>query len=925
MRNTHRILTVVLLSLLAACGPRGEKLLERGEASLADGDYRAAMIDLRNYVAKHPDSARARSQLALAMLEMGDVLGSELELAKARDLGAERKDIVVPECRLLAIRGSYEQVLEDCTDTGDAALDGDLAASRGDALLGLDRIAEARASYEAALRVHPENLAAIQGLAAATLATDGAAAARAVFENAPESVKDRPRFFLALGTAEFRSGDPVAAETAFARAAELSADKSNESRDRFAALAGLTEAQLRQGKNTEAVATSETLLKAAPKNPVAKMLRGQTLAAVGDYAAARTLLEEAVSAAPDSPEARMLLGLVTLQQGNVGQAEMHLAQVASRYPDNVRAQQLLAAVRSQLQSPQATLDALKPALGQSTTDPALLTLASRLSLQSGNRDEALGYLAQASEAAAKGTPESQLEIASAYIAAGDLDKATEVLEAMPQGSGAAGLQRETLLSATLLRQGKLDEAVARADALVKQSPDDPAARNIAGGIYAAAGKADRARAEWRRVVELKPDDVGARMNLARLDLAAGNPEAAAAELQQALAKDPKNMLATLGMAAIAQARNDPKEIERWLQKAADDHSDSVDVRITQVRYYLSVRDFARAKAAADDALRIDPNNAPAFNARGLAELGAGDVAAGIGSLKQAVEKAPKGGYQLNLARAYVLDSKPAEALAVLDASLKEDPRQPVALALAMRVALQSRELERAAGYMERLRRIEPDAPMALRLEGDLAVAQGRYKDALRFYERTAASGGDGSLAIARYRTGVLAGVPQPQKPLEDWLQQQPNDVAVLTLLAEQRQQAGDVAGAISLYERAASAAPDNVMALNNLAGLYQVRKDPRALATAERALAAAPDNPAVMDTVGWVLVELGEIDKALPLLREAARALPDLPEVQYHLGVALARKGDRAEAQRILQGVVDSKASAEVVAGARSELAKIAQ
>ena len=924
MRKTQSILTVTLLSLLAACGPRGEKLLGRAEASLAGGDYRAAMIDLRNYVAKHPEDSRARALLAQAMLEMGDIVGSEIELAKARDLGAERKDMVVPECRLLAIRGSYAQVLEDCTDTGDAAIDGDLATSRGDALLGLDRIAEARATYEAALRAHPESLAAIQGLAAATFAAEGAAATRKVFEAAPKSVKDQPRFWLALGASEVRSGDLVAAETAFATAVRLSADNS-ESRDHLAALAGLTEVQLRQGKNPEAVATSETLLNAAPKSPVAKMLRGQALAAAGDFAAARTLLEEAVSADPDNAQARMLLGLVTMQQGNMGQAEMHLAQVVSRDPDNVRAQQLLAAVRSQLQEPQATLEALKPALGQPTTDPALLTLASRLSLQSGNRNEALGYLAQASEAAAKGTPESQLDVASAYIAAGDLEKATQVLEAMPQGTGAAGLQRETLLAATLLRQGKLDEAVARADALVKQSPDDPAARNIAGGVYAAAGKADRARAEWRRVIELKPDDVGVRMNLARLDLVEGKPDAAAAELQKALDNDPKNLRATLGMAAIAQSRNDPEAVGRWLKKAADDHPDSVDVRVTQVQYYLGQRDFARAKAAADDALRIDPNSAPAFNARGLAELGAGDVAAGIGSFRQAVEKAPKGGYQLNLARAYVLDRKPAEALAVLDGSLKENPRQPVALALAMGVAAQSRDLERAAGYMERLRAIEPDAPMTLRLEGDLAVAQGRYKDALGFYEKAAAGGGDGSLAIARYRAGILAGVPQPQKPLEDWLQRQPNDAAVITMLAEQRQQTGDIAGAISLYERAVSAVPENVMALNNLAGLYQVRKDPRALATAERALAVAPGNPAVMDTVGWVLVEQGALDKALPLLREAAKALPDLPEVQYHLGVALARKGDAAEARRILQGVVDSKASAEVVAEASRELAKIAK
>ncbi len=922
MRKTALILSLSFVPLLAACQPRGEQLLARAEESLAKGDYRAAMIDLRNYVAKQPEDAHARARLSLAMLEVGDLGGAEIEVTKARELGAERKDYIVPECRILATSGEYEKVLRDCGETGDPAVDADLAAARGQALLGLERTAEARASFEAALSAHPDNLAAIQGLAAAVFLTDGATAARGVFDTAPQPLKGQARYWLALGTFEARSGDMAAAERALTKAVELT-EGQDETRDRLASLAGLAEAQLRQGKTAEAEATTATLLKAAPRSPFAKAMRAQVLMASGDLDGARTLLEEVVSADPMNAQARTLLGLVNMQLGNLGQAEMHLAQVVARDPANVRAQQLLATVRVQLQNPEATLDALKPALEQSGGDPELLTLAGRLSMQSGNRGEALSYLAQASEAAAKGGPEAQLDVATAYIAAGDLAKATEVLEAMPQGQGDTALQRDTLLAATLLRQGKSTEAVALADSIVAKSPDDAAARNMAGGVYAAAGKLDRARAEWQQVIELKPDDVGGRMNLARLDLTEGKPDAAAAQLQQALDKDPKNLIATLGMAAIAQFRKDPKEVDRWLKKAADDHPDSVQVRITQVQYYLSTRDFGRARAAADDAVRIDPNSAPAYNALGLVQVGQGDVPAGIASFREAVAKAPQGGYQLNLARAYLLDRQPKEALAVLDESLKSKPRQPVTLALAMSVAVQARDLERASGYMERLRAVEPDAPMTMRLEGDLALAQGRYNDALAYYEKAAAKGGDSSLAVARYRAGVLAGVPRPQRPLEEWLERNPNDPAALTLLAEHRQQAGDTEGAISYYELAVSVAPGNVTALNNLAGLYQARGNPKALATAERALAAAPDNPAVMDTVGWILVEKGDLEKALPLLREAAKALPDLAEVQYHYGTALARKGETVEARRILQQVADSKASPEVITGATRELATL--
>jgi len=66
-------LLACLLVPLAACSPSGEKLLARAEEQLAVGEYRGAMIDLRNYLARNPDDARARVDLGLAMRELGEV------------------------------------------------------------------------------------------------------------------------------------------------------------------------------------------------------------------------------------------------------------------------------------------------------------------------------------------------------------------------------------------------------------------------------------------------------------------------------------------------------------------------------------------------------------------------------------------------------------------------------------------------------------------------------------------------------------------------------------------------------------------------------------------------------------------------------------------------------------------------------------
>jgi len=913
-----------LLWPLAACAPSGEKLLARAEEQLAGGEYRAAMIDLRNYLARNPDDPRARVQLGLAMLELGDVTAAEAEIAKATSLGAGREQTLVVECRLMIARAAYQKALDQCTSSGDGAIRAaDLSVVRGDALLGLRRYEDARASFESVLRSQPENLNALQGLAAAAFGAEGIEGARPVFAAAPEQLRRNPRYWLALGSLELRANALPEAEKAFEAALARSSDD-KEGADTLGALAGLTEVQLRLNKQEAAKANSERLLAAAPKSRIAKLLSAQVATSGSDFGRARELLEELVSANPDDLQARMLLGLVNLQQGNLGQAEMHFATVSARQPDNVRAQQLLVETRSRIQSPEATLETLKPALQQPQADASLLALASRLSLQSGNRDEALAYLAQAADSPTEKSAEAQLEIAGGYLAAGDLERAVEVLEGMPDG-GANSLQRDSLLIAVLLRQGKTAEATARADALAAAAGANAAPRGLAAATYAATGKRDRARTEYEKVLEARPGDTATLLNLARLELQDRKGDAAAKRLRAVLAVDQKNLAAQLGMAAVARLNGDAKDAGQWMSRVVADHADSPTAMLAVTQFYLGTRDYGQALQAANDAVRLDPDNAAALNMRGLAQLGAGEGAAAIASLQQAVQKSLQAaGYRLNLGRALALQRNTDGALEAFDGALAVDAESQPALYLAATTALRAGKIERAAGYVERLRRIAPDAPVSMRIEGDLAMAQKRYADAVGYYDKALAGGGDSLLIGARYRAGRLAGMKNPEAVLRDWLGRRPEDTTARILLAEHYEQTGDGAKAVREYEAVLVRAPENAVALNNLAVIEQRNRDPRALDLARRAYEAAPGSAAIQDTYGWLLVEQGELDRGLELLRSAARALPGSPEVQFHLGAALARKGLDAEAGPVLEKVVSGRAPAEIKAEARRELARLA-
>ena len=93
------------------------------------------------------------------------------------------------------------------------------------------------------------------------------------------------------------------------------------------------------------------------------------------------------------------------------------------------------------------------------------------------------------------------------------------------------------------------------------------------------------------------------------------------------------------------------------------------------------------------------------------------------------------------------------------------------------------------------------------------------------------------------------------------------------LVAEWATGSGDPDAAIQSYEQIIETSPNDVGALNNLAFLYYQRGDQRGLELARRAYELAPSHPVVMDTYGWLLVEAGEVERGLPILRESVQVL----------------------------------------------------
>ena len=81
--------------------------------------------------------------------------------------------------------------------------------------------------------------------------------------------------------------------------------------------------------------------------------------------------------------------------------------------------------------------------------------------------------------------------------------------------------------------------------------------------------------------------------------------------------------------------------------------------------------------------------------------------------------------------------------------------------------------------------------------------------------------------------------------------------------------------------------------------------------------------PQFKDTLGWVDYRSGDLKSAVPLLEEAAAALPDQAAVRYHLGMSYAASGQDSKAVQEFKIALSKAPSATLKQAITAEKAKI--
>ena len=469
-------------------------------------------------------------------------------------------------------------------------------------------------------------------------------------------------------------------------------------------------------------------------------------------------------------------------------------------------------------------------------------------------------------------------------------------------------------------------------------------------FYRKSGQDEKARGRYTALVEEhhdKPVGLEAKVKLAEMEFLAGRPAEAERQVEEVLKANPRSSDGLILSGRMGLARRNGKDAVQAFRIVLHDQPELATVHYLLGQAHQLTGETNLAKESFERAVALYPNQVDAKRSLAVLETRSGRYGQARTRLDELLKQRPDDLDALDMLMTVDLVTKnwsgAEQTLQRLQAAVKEHPL--VSMAEGRLHQAQGR-VDRAIAAYERAMVLAPKDPDPLLTLVKLEVAQGHLKQAKARLETLIdkhpdhlfAHGllgeiytiaGDVSRADAHFEQATKLN-PKWLTPWLDWgslwLRQKRFDQAVQVvnnglvvnaeseelymLLASVRSSQGALDEAISAYDGVLRLNPKNVLAANNLAVLLvDHRGDPQSL---QKAFALSRDfeketpHPLFLDTLGWVRFKMGQQEDAIRLLKDAASKAPEIPVLNYHLGIAFFQSGKRAEARIYLSKALKS-------------------
>jgi len=647
-----------------------------------------------------------------------------------------------------------------------------------------------------------------------------------------------------------------------------------------------------------AVGQAEQLVSRAPLEIDAVLLISSLYTSTQHPAEAVPYLRRALEVNPANLELLDALATTSLKQGHTANAESTLKQIVKLEPTLLAHRLRLASFYDQQQQYEKAQSIMQEAVQADPEDERRrVALAEYVSRRRGF-ESAEAVLQQAKKELPR-AGKLWFALGHLYESKGKSEEAREVYNEIRRefADKPEGLEAQVKLAGMDWVAGKAEEAERQIEAVLKENPRSTDALMLRGRIALQRGKGQDAVADFRSVVKDQPESTESHVLLAKAHLMTGEPALARESLDRAIALNPTMLEAQTMLVGLDAAAGQLKEARQRLDPLIAQSPGNVALLGMLFQLQLQEKEWGKTQDTLHKLRQAGADDVAADLAEGHVALAQQRWDAAEASYRRAAERRPSA-------------AEPLLALVQMD--------------------MRRGRLAAAQSRLEQLLVKTPGHPYADGLLGELLLTKGESAAAVAHFETATRLNPKWTtpwIHLARALYGQKQ-VAEGDTVLRKGLESSPENEQLRLLLAMSLAAQGHYDDAIDQYEAVLRRVPSSILAANNLAAVLVDHKgDPKSLEralTLSRGFESQKPNAYLLDTLGWTHHKMGHQTDAVRILQQATTLVPDHPILNYHLGAAYAKGGQRAEALTHLKKALASGTVFEGADQAKSLLGEVA-
>jgi tetratricopeptide (TPR) repeat protein len=546
-------------------------------------------------------------------------------------------------------------------------------------------------------------------------------------------------------------------------------------------------------------------------------------------------------------------------------------------------------------------------------------------------------------------------LASFYLVNKRLDKAEEAYKAL------AELDRDKPEGRARLADfysavGRLDEAIAIYKDIVTKASDFTQGHYRLAEIMLMSGDLAGSKSQIEELLKKDAHDRQALMLRARTSMQSGDIgelKAAIEDLKEVLRQEPNSRHGLFFMAEAQFRLGQMDQVRAFAGDLERNYPDYLPGKLMQVQMNIAAGDLKTALNLSHQLLdRLakavpDRETSPqmlaelrvkTLIAHGSCALQLRDTKTARQDFLAAHDAAPNSTEPfIDLANVSLTEGKADEAINFYNSALAIDGANFSALRGLINLYATQKRFDQAHARIDRVIAAQPNNASLHFLKGEVFGYEMNAQGAEAEFRRTLEI--DGNYLAAYSALGAMfVNTNQQARAIEEYrkiVERRPDNSAAYTLIGMLEFSRQNIDAAVESYRKALAQDQNAIFAANNLAWLYAVYGKgnmDEAVRLAQGVVQSNPQVPSFADTLGWVYYKKGLYDAATEQLQKAVsvdettarqnNATPS-PTFRFHLGMALAAKGDRAGARRQIEGALRLSSSFPEADEARKTLATL--